>query len=328
MEIYSIKPTGDGVLQKKFEELYKKMKAEGLFAEENKKEIPQYPQKICVVTSEGSAGWNDFKTHTADKFPVIELYTADVRVEGQRSVSELLQILPKIDKKRFDVIVITRGGGSSESLLEVFNDELLARTIYAMKTPKVVAIGHEINVSLAELVADKRASTPTDAANIVVAGYIALLDKLTHYYFRFTSTLQRLYSENSQSLDSHFFRLNQVQRTFTKELPHILNSVKESLSRHEKRLIVDADQRIDDLMSQIKREIYLQVLNQNQKLKNLNQSLSILSPTNTLKRGYSITTNTQGKVIKSVAAVVVGSTIGIKLANGSIKSQVKSKTKA
>jgi len=325
MELFSIKEAGEGILQKKFEELYKKMKSEGLFDKRHKKEIPLYPRRICIVTSKGSAGWNDFKTHTVDKkIPIEEFCSADVRVEGPRAVIDLLEMLPKVDQSGFDVIVITRGGGASESLLEVFNNEDVTRAIFNMKTPKIVAIGHETNISFSELVADKRASTPTDAANMVISGYLAILDKLSHYKFVFKLDLQRFFSENAQTLDSFYFRLNQIGRTF-KDLPHRLATARESLKRHEKHLIVDRSGKVEDLMRQIQKELIFQINNKTDKLRNLGKSLTILSPENTLNRGYSITTDKKGKVIKSTKYVVVGELIGVKLAQGNLKSRITSK---
>ena len=326
LEAYSIEEAGVGILQKKFEELYKKLKSEGLFDEKNKKPIPTLPKKVCVVTSEGSAGWNDFKSHTIDIFSIIELYTADVRVEGPKAVAQLQDILPKIDKMGFDVIVITRGGGASETLLEVFNDERVTRTIFNMETPKIVAVGHELNVSLAELVADRRASTPTDAANIVTSGYREIQQKLDHYQFRLKTSLDRLFRETAQILDSVYFRLKLAKNTF-KDMPYRLQAIRESLKRHEKHLIIDASTRVNELAKQIQKGFLFQIQSQNQKLQSLNRSLALLSWKNTLDRGYSIATDFQGKIIRTIANVVVGSTIGVRLSDGNLKSVVKSKSK-
>ena len=115
-KILRIEAAGEGLLQKQLEELIKKLKGEGLFDAQHKKEIPLYPKKVCLVTSQGSEAWNDFKRHTIDKFPIIELTTKDVRVQGSQSIPQLLKVLPAVDKMGFDVIVITRGGGSLEDL--------------------------------------------------------------------------------------------------------------------------------------------------------------------------------------------------------------------
>jgi len=321
--ISMVEAAGEGLLQKQLDELIKKLKNEGLFDEKHKKEIPKYPKKVCVVTSVGSDAYNDFVKHTAYKFPIIELYTADVRVQGIGAVSSLLKVLPRVDKMGFDAIVITRGGGSIEDLA-AFNDESVARLIFSLKTPTVVAIGHEANESLSEWVADVRASTPTDAANIITFGYQSLVESLDQLGLRLKSNSAYYFSANFQRLDHIFFKLTQTKNTF-KDLPHIINSLKESLRRHEKLLVSASQIKLDELTVLLRKNFFLLTENKRQLLKNLNKSLVLLSPQNTLFRGYSITTDKSGRIIKSIKSVVVGDLIGVKLANGSLRSKVVDK---
>ena len=323
LRIQSIQKLGVGYIQKQLEELIKKLKSEGLFDERHKKLIPIYPKRVCVVTSYGSDAWQDFKTHTQDKFPIIELYSADVRVQGPRSASQLAKILPIVDRGRYDVVVITRGGGSLEDLA-AFSDEIVARTIFSMKTPTVVAIGHEANESLAEWVADRRASTPTDAANIVAAGYLGLLSNLQNFKKSLKSFANYYFSVNFQKLDYLHFSLNQLKISF-KDLPHRLTTVRESLRRHEKILISDAHKQIQAIYQQLKKGITTSIKNQTQRLAELEHALSLLTPQNTLERGYSITTDKDGKILRSVNPVVVNDIIGVKLFDGSLTSKVLGK---
>lgn len=322
-KIQKVEAVGDGILQKQLEELIKKLKAEGLFDAEHKQQIPVYPKKVCVVTSNGSDAWNDFKRHTVDKFPIIELTTVDVRVQGAKSVPQLLEILPKVDKQGFDVIVITRGGGSLEDLA-AFNDEQVARLIYGLKTPTIVAIGHEANESLAEWVADRRASTPTDAANIVTQGYNQVLERLNHHKLRMTSKLNYFSSSYFQRLDGIFHRLYHM-KTYYKDLPHILYSYREKLKQHEKFLITDAFERLDLLSTQISKSVKLNLSTKKQGLREFQKALHLLSPESTLSRGYSIVTGANGKVVKSISTIVVDSSVGVKLSDGSFNAVVKSK---
>ena len=321
--ISTIEAVGEGLLQKQLDELIKKLKNEGLFENKHKKEIPKYPKKVCIVTSVGSDAYNDFVKHTAYKFPIIELYTADVRVQGIGAVSSLLKALPRIDKMGFDAIVITRGGGSIEDLA-AFNDESVTLMIFSLKTPTVVAIGHEANESLSEWVADVRASTPTDAANIITLGYQSVLESLDQLGLRLKSNSAYYFSANFQRLDHIFFKLTQTKNTF-KDLPHIINSLKESLRRHEKLLVSASQTKLDELTGLFKKDSFAIIENKKLILKNLNKSLILLSPQNTLSRGYSITTNKNGKIIASIKDVVVKELIGVKLADGNLKSKVVSK---
>ena len=300
--ISHIEKAGEGLMQRQLEELIRKLKTEGLFDPQHKIEIPIYPKRVCLVTSVGSDAYNDFIRHSTDKFPIIELFTADIRVQGPQSIPNLLKVLPQVDKEDFDVIVITRGGGSIEDLA-AFNNEKVARAIFKMKTPTIVAIGHEANESLAEWVADVRASTPTDAANIVTFGYVNVMQRLENLRTQLSTKTSYYFSTNFQNLDYIFLQLQQTKLTF-KDLPSKLALLKENLKRHEKHLISDAAQT----------------------LSSLEKSLFLLSPENTLSRGYSITTDERGGVIRNITSVVVGNTIGVKLTGGSLKSTVTEKT--
>lgn len=322
-KIIKVEAVGEGVLQKQLEELIKKLKAEGLFDTEHKKEIPIYPKKVCIVTSEGSDAWNDFKRHSVDKFPLIELSTADVRVQGSKSIPQLLKVLPKVDAMGFDVIVLTRGGGSLEDLA-AFNDEQVARVIFKMKTPIVVAIGHEANESLAEWVADKRASTPTDAANIVASGYIQLEEKLETYLMKLKAQSGYYFSTNFQRLDQNYRHLLHM-RSYFKDLPHILSTFRQKLNYHKKFQVADALAKVDLIKNNMSKYVSQNLTYKKQMLQQLEKSLLILSPDNTLQRGYSITTDQNGRVLKSISSIVVGDIIGVKLADGKLSAAVKKK---
>lgn len=325
LRISQLEVYGEGILQKQLDQLISKLRAEGLFDSQYKKPIPLYPKKICVVTSYGSDAWNDFKTHTTDKFPIIEFFTADVRVQGSEAIPQLLRLLPKVDKKGFDVIIITRGGGSIEDLA-AFNDETVARCIFKMKTPIIVAIGHEANESLAEWVADKRASTPTDAANIITSAYGKIFEVLEKYQLKLNSKSDAYFTQNLQRLDYLYIKLEQVKLSF-KDLPARLSTIKESLRRHESYLITDAQAKVNQLFESLKRKIKVIIDSYQKGLIALNKSLTILSPENTLGRGYSITFDTQGKIIRNIDSVVVGQMVGVKLTDGLIKSKVTFKSK-
>ena len=322
--IKQVEAVGEGLLQKKLDELILKLKAEGLFDTKHKKTIPAYPKKVCVVTSYDSAAWNDFKRHTVGKFPVIQLFVADVRVQGNKSVEQLLTTLPIVDNKNFDVIVVTRGGGSLEDLA-AFNDEMVARTIFKMKTPTIVAIGHEFNESLAEWVADVRASTPTDAANIITSNYSKLEEKLDYFSRQLLTKSNYYFMTNFQLLDHLHFRLTQIKYSF-KELPQKLFGLNQYLKVHEKSLIFEADRSLVDLYFKLNKNILTKFTYNNQKLENLERSLFLLSPQNTLKRGYAIATNFKGKVIKSIKSIEVGEHVGVRLADGNLSTKVKSKS--
>ncbi|MEK7581197.1 MAG: exodeoxyribonuclease VII large subunit [Patescibacteria group bacterium] len=325
LRVQHLELSGEGQIYKKLEELIKKLREEGLFDSRNKKEIPLYPRKICIVSSIGSDGWNDFKTHTVEKFPITQLFTTDIRVQGPKSINDLLRVLPQVDQKGFDVVVITRGGGGLDDLA-AFNNEDVARTIFKMKTPTVVAIGHEANESLAEWVADAHASTPTDAANIVTRGWQSILDKLNLIDARLESKFQRFRENNLQKLDYFYAKLSQEKMRIN-QYPHQLKRLEDSLKNRQKIIITDAQQEEKRLYEDLSKNAKSLIQSSSTTLIRYAQALNLLSPQNTLKRGYSLTTDENGRVIRSVASVVVGQKIGVKLSDGSLTSVVKSKSK-
>lgn len=323
LRINNIKLVGDGEIALALEELIRKLKAEGLFDAKHKKEIPSYPKRVCLITSEGSDAENDFIRHSIGKFPIIELSTLDVRVQGQKAIQQLLKVLPEVDKMAFDVIVLTRGGGSLEDLA-AFNDEAVARAIFNLNTPTIVAIGHESNESLAEWVADKRASTPTDAANITVESYAKILEKLTYVKNRLYQESEYYFSKNYQDLDHFYFRLGQIKNTF-KDLPHKLNFLEGHLNQNRILLIGESGRKCDELFALISRNAQILSGRNKEKLNYFATSLQMLSPHNVLKRGYSITYDTKGNVISNIAAVEPNDEVAVKLYDGSFKAIVKSK---
>ncbi len=322
-KILRIEAAGEGLLQKQLEELIKKLKGEGLFDQEHKKEIPLYPKKVCLVTSHKSDAWNDFKKHSLDKFPIIELYTKDVRVQGAQSVPQLLKVLPGVDKMGFDVIVLTRGGGSLEDLA-AFNDEKVARTIFALQTPCVVAIGHEANESLAEWVADKRASTPTDAANIVAFGYNQVLEKLESQREKLRLKSRWFFTDNFQRLDQNFRQL-QHMKSYFKDLPYQLIYLSKSLYHSRQSIISNSQSLLGELKVDLARNFKTLYSINFQAVESFEKSLRLLSPENTLGRGYAIATDNTGKVLRSTRGVVVGDAVAVKLADGRLETEVRKK---
>ncbi len=168
IKIEKIEPLGKGTLQEQLEKLKKKLQAEGLFAEELKKPLPKFPSKIGVISSADGAAWKDFKKVLEHRFAGVELQLSDVLVQGDKSPKQIIDALEKFNQENeVELVVITRGGGSLEDLWG-FNDEGVARAIVAAEIPVVSAVGHEKDVSIADLVADHRSSTPSNAAEEIV----------------------------------------------------------------------------------------------------------------------------------------------------------------
>jgi exodeoxyribonuclease VII large subunit len=171
----NVAPEGIGILQLEFEETKRRLEAEGLFAIERKRELPPLPRVIGVVTSAQSAVWHDIQNVTRRRYPLVELLLANSAVQGANAAAELIAALQALQADgRCDLIVLARGGGSAEDLA-CFNDERLARAIFACGVPVVSAVGHETDVTIADLVADLRAPTPSAAAELCVPDIEELL---------------------------------------------------------------------------------------------------------------------------------------------------------
>ena len=169
LTIKSIRPSGEGALKKSFEILKAKLEADGLFAPERKRQLPRIPQHVAVISSTGAAGYADFVKIIGDRWGGIKVDVANVQVQGESAPDQIIRAINYFNQQEIlpEVIVIIRGGGSADDL-STFNDEPLVRAIAASRIPTLVGVGHEIDESLADLAADVRAATPSDAAQILV----------------------------------------------------------------------------------------------------------------------------------------------------------------
>src|SRR3989338_4785171 len=170
MYLHKIEEFGEGLLLAKLEALKKKLQAQGYFDISRKKSLPSYPTNVAVITSKISDAWQDFKKHSIGRYGNLSVTLFDVPVQGENSAPQIIKALKRADKMNFDVIVLARGGGSLEDLAS-FNEEKLADAIFAAKTCIIVGVGHEKDVTIAQLVADIAASPPTDVAKIITGGF-------------------------------------------------------------------------------------------------------------------------------------------------------------
>lgn len=169
LTIKSIRPSGEGALKKSFEILKAKLEADGLFAPERKRQLPRIPQHVAVISSTGAAGYADFVKIIGDRWGGVKVDVANVQVQGESAPDQIIRAINYFNQQEIlpEVIVIIRGGGSADDL-STFNDEPLVRVIAASRIPTLVGVGHEIDESLADLAADVRAATPSNAAQILV----------------------------------------------------------------------------------------------------------------------------------------------------------------
>lgn len=277
--VEEIKAEGIGELYFAFEQLKEKLKKEGLFDPKHKKPLPRIPQCVGLVTSPSGAAIKDFLTTLKRRFPGVRVFFCPSAVQGRDAPSQLINALKKLDKLGFlDVIVLTRGGGSLEELWP-FNDEGLARVIHALKTPVVSAVGHETDFTIADFVADRRASTPTAAAELLVPEKDELL--------------QQIYVQEQ--------RLKSLLKNRLKQKKIVLkNFTKVAFLHHPRTKINQGYQQLDESSQRLVRNLLYNIKLKNSQLKNLEEKLEALNPLKIMSRGFAFVTNENNKVVTSV----------------------------
>ncbi|MFZ2523170.1 MAG: exodeoxyribonuclease VII large subunit [Minisyncoccia bacterium] len=290
--VSSIELVGEGALKIAYEKLKKKLDLEGLFAEERKRDIPEYPHKIGVITSKSGAVINDFLTNIG-KFGY-EIVFVDSKVEGADAIKELMLALKVIKERDIDVLVMMRGGGSLESF-QAFNNEVLVREVASFPVPVITGIGHDKDLPLVSYVSDKNVSTPTAVANLLNSTWRDAEAKVK-------LSEERIISIFSQALSKKkFFIENSVIR-----MDRGMKAVSEFVKRAEEVLFTKIEEMISDIGN---------ILEQSKK------TLSLVDPKRQLKKGYSIVKSVKG-VVKSVSQVKKGDKLDIMLSDGSIDTQV------
>lgn len=300
----SVQPKGVGGLQLAFQQMYERLEQEGLFDPGHKKPLPEYPQRIAVITSPTGAAIHDIITTAQRRNRLVEILVYPAKVQGEGAAEQVARAIRRLNALNaslgIDAMIVGRGGGSLEDLW-AFNEEAVARAIYDSEIPVVSAVGHEVDTTIADLVADFRAPTPTAAAEILVPELAGMVELVTEYQLklgrglRHTLELWRGRLETMSERLSALGPLNQLRRE---------------------------QQRLDYLLEGLKWSMHHRLKDRKEKLNALGAHLEALSPLKVLERGYSITRNAQGKVIKKASEVKAGESISTKLAEGTITSQV------
>ena len=295
-------PEGVGELQLKLEQLKLELEQQGLFDESRKRGLPRFPKKVAVVTSPSGSVWHDIQNVVRRRYPLVELAIAPAPVQGEDAAPAIVEALQAAGNEQgVDVVIVARGGGSLEDLW-AFNEEAVARAIFACPVPVVSAVGHETDHTIADLVADLRAPTPSAAAELVVPDSAELIA------FAIASA-QSMDASISRQVTSGIETAQQLGRRLNNSLPDL-----DTL-----RL------RIDDRL-RIARQMLAHMLSLNgERVDGLMLRLEALSPRDTLRRGYAIVQrNDDGSVVSRHTQAEVGDALDITLTNGAIQAQVTS----
>ena len=337
---------GAGALQRAYEELKAKLAHEGLFSLEHKKPLPPLPQRIGVITSPTGAAIHDILNVLERRFPGIPVTLIPVAVQGKEAAPQIVRALQLAQRsKLFDVLILGRGGGSLEDLWP-FNEEIVARAIFACEIPIVSGVGHEVDFTIADFVADLRAPTPSAAAELITPdaedwldkfiGFEVLLedainDKLQHLQQKISWLRSRLrhpkdkLEQQAQRLDNLELRLkNHLQRQLSAHTSRFEQLRLRLQGQHPKLLLNKFKDRLSHAQNQLQDLQRYQLERKQQRLAAAARLLNTLSPLNTLERGYSIITHEDGKLITHSQALAVDDIFKAKLAKGSITARVES----
>jgi exodeoxyribonuclease VII large subunit len=343
-----IEEAGEGALRRAFEGLTQKLAAEGLFSQDHKKELPVLPKTIGVITSPSGAAIRDILTVLRRRFANVPVIIYPVAVQGENAKHEICHALATANKlKQCDVLILARGGGSLEDLW-AFNEEMVARAIYASQIPVISGIGHETDITIADFVADLRAATPSAAAEHATPDQQQWLNHLIAVESRLKTLLDKQLRQHAQKIDWLSGRLLQQHphqkfsryRIRLEELQARLNKTLLFKLTHDRRLIETYAARLWRHSPSVRIESHqLQLVFFNDRLLNAvhsrldscakrlsgaSQMLHAVSPLATLNRGYAlITDETSGQIIRSTKQLKVGAKVISKIAHGQFSSRVE-----
>ena len=323
-QIYVSEMMEDGVgnLYALYEKLKADLKKEGLFDLEHKKAIPKIPSRVGVVTAPTGAAIRDIISTINRRYPLCEVILFPSLVQGNGAKEDIVKKIEIADTYNLDVLIVGRGGGSIEDLW-AFNEEIVARAIYNCKTPVISAVGHEVDFTIADFVADKRAATPTGAAELAVPSKDELIKIINQLELRSSKNINNLINYNKTIL-------GRIKTSYILKNPMSIYEIKEQkLSNTIEKVNTLMSTYISNKRTKLENIKTSYVLtnpnkiyeNKQNRYNHLIEKLEVLNPLNTLKRGYSIT-KSNNKVIKDIKDVKVNDNIEIEIKNGNIKANI------
>ncbi len=302
--VTSVEPAGVGDQQAQLEELKRKLRAEGLFDPSRKRPIPQFPQRIAVITSEQGAVWHDIQNIVRRRYPLMELLLVPSAVQGELAPETIVEAFAELheyaETEHVDAVIVGRGGGSADDLM-AYNDEMVARTIFASRIPVISAVGHETDFTIADDVADLRAPTPSAAAELVSPDIGGLTLETADF-------IQRLMRGLSGRVTLARQRLDLTQDRLSENAP-------------ETQRFRD---RVEELRSRARDSWSRYVAMKREAMKRVEAELRALGPENILERGYVMVRGTVGSVITRAADVEPKSTLELTFADGTAETEVRS----
>ncbi len=343
-----MEPLGVGALQLAFEQLKQRLEEEGLFDEAHKKPIPLIPKRVGVITSPTGAAIRDILKVTGRRFSSVSILLHPARVQGEGAAQEIAAAIDTMNKiGGVDVLIIGRGGGSVEDLW-AFNEEVVARSIYASEIPVISAVGHEIDLTISDFVADRRAPTPSAAAEMVVANKVDLVSRLSSLNVRISRSINsriELFRERQENTQHRLLsrdgtdKIHSFQQNIDDLLSRACNALANSVERRrgvlegcsEKLTYIGIPAQVSEMRKDIGNLEQRCITNMRHllrsradKFRTFVAELNALSPLAILERGYSICyRHPSRQVVRNAAEVSVGDKVGVKLANGDLVCEVE-----
>ncbi|MBU0508337.1 exodeoxyribonuclease VII large subunit [bacterium] len=300
--VVQLRPAGVGELQRAFEERVEKLRAEGLFALERKRSLPKFPREIGLVTSADGAALQDMRTVAARRWPAAQLILAPVKVQGAGAAEEIAAAVDRFShENRVNVIVVGRGGGSLEDLW-AFNEEIVARAIYRSRIPVVSAVGHEVDVTIADFVADVRAPTPSAAMELVLPDRPEVVERVA-------DLARRLSSRRAQLLRSLRERLTSLRSHWALRQPV--------------NVVYLASQRLDEIRARFVSTCLRSLSDRRGRIERLSELAGVLSPQAMLERGYSIVRDEVGRVVRDATELQAGGFVSLTFARGEADAEIR-----
>ena len=313
---------GVGNLYIAFEQLKKKLEEEGLFDQSVKKQIPKIPQRVGVVTAPTGAAIKDIISTIKRRWPLTEIILFPSLVQGEEAAKDIVKQIKLSENYNLDTLIVGRGGGSIEDLWP-FNEEIVARAIYECKTPVISAVGHEIDFTISDFVADLRAPTPTGAAELAVPAISDITNYLNQLKIRTNKSIQAKLTINKQKLSeitSRYIFTNPISIYQTKEM--LFDSLLDRLKYATTNLVAIKEKKYIEIKNSYILKNPYQILDKKaNKYLQIISKLETLSPLLTLKRGYTMT-KLNNKVITSIKNIHKGDKLEIEFSDGSINTEV------
>jgi len=342
-----LEEAGEGALRRAFEELKARLGAEGLFAESRKRPLPAFPRRLGLITSPTGAAVRDVVSVLSRRFPLLEVELLPTQVQGAGAAAQITSLVTRAAASgRYDVLMVTRGGGSLEDLWS-FNDEALVRAIAASNVPVISAVGHETDVSLADFVADLRAPTPSAAAELLVPDQRDLRNRLLNLQRRMTQLQMHALGQAMQRADRAALRLQSVRPQARLQLlarrqedawRRLQSLMRERMDRrraalrhaaavlrggHPQRRLARLRERLQVVRPRTQAAVVRILQRDATRLRGLARSLETVSPLATVARGYSILSQSSGALLRSSAQVQVGDEVHARLAQGRLQLKVQ-----